>query len=126
MRRWLVLLLVLMLPLRAWLGEAMAGEMLHLPAAVAAVHATEAGPHAHGPHADCAEHAHASAAPSDAHPAFDGDCRTCASCQACSAVALAAPLPVRTATSFSHPRPLAVPLAFSSAEPHLAYKPPRH
>lgn len=126
MRRWLVLLLVLLLPMRAWVGEAMAGEMLHLPAAVmAAGHAAEAPPQGHGPHADCAGHAHASGAQPDAQPAFDPDCRTCASCQACSAVALAAQLPVRAAASFSHPQPQAVPLAFSSAEPHLAFKPPR-
>ena len=97
----LVLLLVLMLPVRGWLGEAMAGEMLHLPATVLAAHADHASPHGHGPHADCAEHAHASGAQPDAKPAFDADCRTCASCQACSAVALATQLPVRTAASFS-------------------------
>jgi hypothetical protein len=125
MRRWFVLLLVLMLPLRGWLGEAMAGEMLHLSAAAVAGHAVEASSHGHGPHADCAGHAHASEAQPDAKPAFDADCRTCASCQACSAVALAAQLPVRTAASFSHPQPQSVSLAFSSAEPHLAFKPPR-
>lgn len=125
MRRWLLILLVLLLPLRAWLGEAMAGEMLHLPAAAVAGHAAETPAHGHGPHADCAEHAHASEVKPDAKPAFDPDCRTCASCQACSAVALAPELPVRTTASFSHPQPQAVPLAFSSAEPHLAFKPPR-
>lgn len=124
MRRWLLILLVLLLPLRAWLGDAMAGEMLHLPAAAAAPHAQHAASHDHGMHGDCAGHPDASAADSE-HPALDGDCRTCASCQACSAVALAAPPVARTTASFSHPQPQAVPLAFSSAEPHLAFKPPR-
>ena len=132
MRRWLLLLVVLLLPLRGWMGDAMAGQFaVHAAAAVQShVHAVE---HAAPPlqaH-DCADHAHA--APVQAQPAADaagpqadGDCPTCASCQACSSVALSPASAGPAATVFSHPRPQTAHAAFASAEPAHFFKPPRH
>lgn len=135
MRRWLLILMLVLLPLRGWVGEAMAGDMLRQHGMPMATQAKAAGhaqhvsvPHCHeAVHAgqDCGKHAAPAASAPDAGSHAAGHAPTCASCQACSSVALGpcvfAPEPVR----FSHPRPLADPVTFTSAEPALAFKPPR-
>lgn len=132
MRRWLLLLVVLLLPLRGWMGDAMAGEFsAHAAVGVQShAHAVEHGAPALQAH-DCADHAHA--APVQARPAADaaapqadGDCPTCASCQACSSVALFPASAGPAATVFSQRRPQTAPAAFASAEPAHFFKPPRH
>lgn len=132
MRRWLLLVLVLLLPVRAWVGDAMAGDMLQQHLASAVTHeahaqaAAEASQHsaAH----DCDEHRQAAVEPAadeaSAGPAH-ADCATCASCQACSSVALSPAPPAAAGSSIAHPQPRAVVLAYASAEPALAFKPPR-
>lgn len=127
MRRWLLLVMVLLLPLRGWVGEAMAGEMLqqHV-AAMSSQHHAAPAPAAH----DCDHHGSA-AAPAEVDEAAqqpmqpDGDCATCASCQACSSVALWPPLPVLDAPTAIQSAPHGGQGSFSSAEPVLAFKPPR-
>lgn len=130
MRRWLLVFLVLLLPLRGWVGEAMAGQVLHERMAqvqladAAAVHAQRAAQHHHhdgegAPHAH-----HGLVAPGDAATAH-GDCGTCASCQVCSSVALSPSVPVIAAGGFSQPRPETPQRAYTSAEAVLAFKPPR-
>jgi hypothetical protein len=138
MRRWLFLLLIVLLPLRGWVGEAMAGQMLQQATAGAHAHAmAQASQHAHAPamHGDTAAphamaagccdddsaHAPAQAAPSHA----GGDCGTCASCQVCSAVALAPPQAAVAPAGFTHPPPPAPERRYASAERALAFKPPR-
>lgn len=122
MRRWLLILVILLLPLRGWMGEAMAGQMHHA-AAGAHAHLQAPVPVAqpsleHG----CGEHAQAA----QAQPQADGDPPTCASCQVCSAVALSpAGTPV-AGSDFSHPKPQTVQLAYASADAGLFFKPPRH
>ena len=134
MHRWLLLLVVLLLPLRGWMGHAMATQAVE-PAfvgvqahALAAGHGARAG-HGHG----CDDHAQSPAVQVDAaQPAADSaspqghaDCPTCASCQACSSVALS-PAPAASADMvFSHPRPRTAHAAFASAEPAHLFKPPR-
>ena len=118
MRRWLVLLMLVLLPLRGWVGEAMAGEMIQQQ-----LH----GPHAAAQHAmdhDCAGHAGHAGHPD--HEAAKADpCSTCASCQVCSAVALAVPLRTVPCASFGHAPPRFEAPAFASAERQLAFKPPK-
>lgn len=135
MRRWLLLLMVVLLPLRAWAGEAMAGQMLQaaLPpaqhagqplAAPGAGHHAQAAPTAHH---DCDEALPAAAA--QPHHGQDAagmdDCPTCAHCQACSAVALSPPEPLAAVSSFTQARPLGGAGAHASAEQPHAFKPPR-
>ncbi|MGV3493509.1 MAG: hypothetical protein ACO1OY_06545 [Ramlibacter sp.] len=134
MRRWLLLVMVLLLPLRAWVGDAMAGQMLQqaMPPAAHAMAQPATAPaaphHAHaGPtlHHDCDEAPAATGQPDPGDDAAMGDCPTCASCQACSAVALspahsALPLP-----SFPHAPPHGGTGAHASAEQPHAFKPPR-
>lgn len=113
MRRRMLFLLALVLLLRAWAGEAMAGQMLaqQLQAASAAVAAV------HPP--DCP-----GAALMDA-TADTGEmkCGSCLQCQDCSLNALPS-LPAVTAHA-AKPRPATtVPRAFSSAEARPGFKPP--
>lgn len=110
-----VYLLVAVLVLRGWVGEAMAGEMLAAQLQAAASASVPAGP-VHGP--DCAgamdQHADAESTMS---------CGSCLHCQDCSlnalpAVSLAAS-GVAPHTPFAGPAP-----AFASAEPARGLKPP--
>jgi hypothetical protein len=126
-RHWLLVFLVLLIPLRGWVGEAMAGQMLEQVMAAHEAHAEEAS-HAHmHMHLadDCDEHA-ASASPSEPSPAgAHADCGTCAACQACSSVALSTALPPPLAATVTQPRPESVQRTYASAEPLPARKPPR-
>jgi hypothetical protein len=127
MHRWLLVLLVALLPLRGWVGDAMAGQMLQqqLAAAVAAVPAGQGHHPGANAHADCMGH---QAPAADAGVALDGsptaDCPTCASCQACSSVALASVAPAPMAARFSQPPPASFDRAHASAERASAFKPP--
>ncbi|HEY0822165.1 MAG TPA: hypothetical protein VGD76_00125 [Ramlibacter sp.] len=127
MRRWLLILVILLLPLRGWMGEAMAGQMHHAPlgthAHPAATVQTAQPPAAHG----CEAHAHAAPAQdAQAQPQADADVPTCASCQVCSAVALSPAAAASPASTFSQPRPQTVQPAYASADTGLFFKPPRH
>ena len=120
MRRWLLVFLVLLLPLRGWMGDAMAGHMLQQQVLV---QEQAAEPEAVTGH-DCDHHG------TDAAQAQDpqipkADCPTCASCQVCSAVALSPALTTLALAPCHHPAPEATQPACTSAEPALAFKPPR-
>lgn len=127
-RRWFILLLIALLPLRGWVGEAMAGEMLAQRTAAAAAHAAQphdgdAGQHeAHGSGHDCMD-GHA-AAPADGTDAQHGDCPTCAACQVCSSVALGIDMPSTITATFAHVPPAWRDIHFASAEPVRAVEPP--
>jgi hypothetical protein len=120
MRRWLLLLLVALLPLRGWTGEAMAAQM---QAQHQAQPATAAAPHAAandcGGHHDQAQ-AEAATGPqgAQAHGAI------CAACQACSTMALAFTRPRLPAAPYSAAPPVPMAETFASAEPASADKPP--
>ena len=125
MRRWLLLIMILLLPLRGWVGEAMAGEMLQQQVALQQGHHESASA---GAAHDCEhQHEHGMQAEQDAQaqPPAGDHCPTCAACQVCSSVALSPALRAVPASGFHHPPPMHVQRAFSSAEPVLAFKPPR-
>ncbi|WP_290427351.1 hypothetical protein [Ramlibacter montanisoli] len=136
MHRWLLLLVVLLLPLRGWMGDAMAARAVEPAVAVAGLqahaHAIEHGARAGHGH-DCDDHGHsatvqveaAQQAADIAAPQADGDCPTCASCQACSSLALSPSPAAPAAMVFAHPRPQTAHAAFASAEPAHLFKPPR-
>jgi len=132
MRRCLYALLIVLLPLRAWVGDAMAmqmalqGSTVH---AVATAHQPDSSPepeevagHAHA-HAvtstpDCGGHA------SGETPTPHGQCQTCTACQACHNMVI--PLPV---VQFGGLHRLAFQLtaadqSFASADRALVRKPP--
>ncbi len=118
MRHWFLVLMIALLPLRGWVGDAMAVEMLAQPA-----HATLAM-HGHGAdHAD--EHAM-----SDAHCACDEHVSASSvdhqhsACDVCNLPALAMAVLDLQPRSTVH-SPLAQPAErFASSEAHRGVKPP--
>lgn len=141
MRRWLLLVMIMLLPVRGWVGDAMAGQMLQQR--THAVMAAEAQGAHHGPHRaahDCDEHrgavvaattevaadvAIAASAAAEAPPAAGGDCPTCASCQVCSSVGLSPSVPLLPGASLSQALPHTDAPSLASAEQAIAFKPPR-
>lgn len=109
MRRSVLLLLVAVLCLRVWAGEAMAGQMLTQQ--VAASHAAMA---VHGP--DCAG---AMAGQDEAEMA----CGSCLHCQDCSLNALPT-LPPQASASAQPAQALPAGAGFASAEPAPELEPP--
>jgi hypothetical protein len=127
-KRWFLVLMMLVLPLRGLVGDAMAGEMLamHMAGAAAASQVTaQAAPAAHH---ECMDHAGSASmggeAPASEPVQAGADCPTCASCQACSAVALT--LPPAPALPVAAPRapPASSDTRFASTVPAQGLKPP--
>ncbi|MDB5885546.1 MAG: hypothetical protein JWR74_1717 [Polaromonas sp.] len=140
MRHLFIVLLIALLPLRGWVSDAMAADMLvsQVQAQQRAVgeamaeHAHETGMKAHhgleiaaqqlaGASANCADHP-----PGSGPDSHDGaaHCDSCSACQACHTVALS-PAPVAVARVFNLGAvPRTAVAAFSSAEPALGQKPP--
>ena len=115
MRRLLVvLLLIALLPLRAWAGDAMAVEMALMAQAVQATPTA-----AHG---DCHEHS-AAAQPSQSTPAMD-NCNHCAACQACFSVALEPVLAQGLLLAGAAGVPVLTLHPYASADLALGQKPP--
>lgn len=115
--RWLLLLLVALLPLRGWVGDAMAGEMLRQQ--VAAV--SEAVDIQAVAHHDCMGQEQA---PADAPQTMGADCPTCAACQVCSSAAVILSTATPAAIAYSAPCPACAITHYDSAERSLALKPP--
>ena len=126
MRRLVLILMLVLLPLRGWVGEAMAMDMM----------ATQAGAtqkvasHAHGIsaestfdadiQADC--HEAAGAEPSDSTTSTH--CGTCPLCQMCHSVAAPAPFSILSTPWLPHAQPTTGPARFASAPAAFALKPP--
>ena len=135
MRTLFLALMIALLPVRGWLGDAMAIEMVRhsMPAAEAvagvAQAATEAHCHEAGDMAmnamDNASHAdHAMGDGGDNDHASHQGCGTCTACQVCHSVALGG----TELRGIAHDAPQAAPAApaarFASTEPFLGLKPP--
>lgn len=135
MRTWLLALMILLLPLRGWLGDAMAlGSATvslpsvqstsfliadnHYSAPTSASFGTESHP------------CHELSGPSGKSPADrsteHGACDTCTACQLCHGSA-APPVPWQVPThALPHPQPQTRLLGFVSAEPRRNDRPPTH
>ena len=126
MRRWLPFVLMLLLALRGLVGDAMAGQMLAQqlnaqPAPAVAVQVMAGH--------DCDSHGHPQAAAAQPEAAGEAqapdDCPTCASCQVCSSVAMSPSPVLAPALPPVRTQPQQASTAYPSAEPALAFKPPR-
>lgn len=119
MRYLVFAILIALLPLRSWAGDAMAIQM-----AAQTIPSTAMSSAAD--HADCIEHAAMAdgGATQDKVPAADGHCNTCAACQACSAVALVFPETAVALAALHHSVPQWTAARFTSAECALGQKPP--
>jgi len=136
MRTLLLALMIALLPIRGWLGDAMAVEMVRhsLPDATAV--AEEASPASMAAQAHCHEAMEAADSGMDtmAHHAGSHDdnggadhqgCGTCTACQVCHTVALGGGMPlVDTVHSAPQAPPAARAARFASAEPAPGLKPP--
>ncbi len=134
MRHLLFAVLIALLPLRGWVGDAMAtqmaaGQIQHQAAQSAAEtsHLHEDVEMAHTGHAigtpalhDCAEQP----ADGDGSHAADGHCETCAACQACHTVALTPAVPDLMPHFSASTLPLPAADSFASADAALRQKPP--
>ncbi|MGE3347745.1 MAG: hypothetical protein AB7I35_09955 [Ramlibacter sp.] len=132
MRRWLLIVMIALLPLRVWAGDVMAAQMLtqQLGATKTVAHSghqswtpahmgTETGGMAH---ADClgmtADQHEAHQAPASV------DCGTCVACQVCHSVALMVPTLAQTASAAHPGAPVMRVEPFASAVLALGIKPP--
>ncbi|MBI2768152.1 MAG: hypothetical protein HYX47_00885 [Burkholderiales bacterium] len=121
MRHLILVLMIALLPVRGWVGEAMAGQMLAQQLSAIKTIAAHAQPERSAGHfspedsmksmADC---------PGHSQPAQG----TCSGCQMCSLLALDAAVPTVLPVAPAHPLPVALPAAFASAEPAPGFKPP--
>ena len=121
MRHWILALMIALLPIRSWMGDAMAVAMLASPAH-AMDHAASATDHAmHTDHAMDREHARTGA---HADMQDSGSEHTHKSCEVCNGPAMALSIPVAPILAPQHG--VLVPPAerFASSEPHRGTKPP--
>ncbi|MES2482015.1 MAG: hypothetical protein V4609_08470 [Pseudomonadota bacterium] len=134
MRTLLLALMIALLPIRGWLGDAMAFEMVRhsLPAAEAVVSATSGIAESHCHEATMeADTGHGMAAMHDnggdaqqPHGTDHANCGTCVACQVCHTVALGGMPLVDTPHAAPQAPPAARAARFASAEPVLGLKPP--
>lgn len=130
MRRWVFLLLIVLLPLRGWIGDAMAMQMAlpgqHAPASSAMPHgedtgATHARAFASAGADNCDEHAGTQSA---GQAVDDAHCDACTLCQTCHTVAVLQSPDLLTALQLSPLSPAATMHGFASADRALFLKPP--
>ncbi len=130
MRRWFILIMIALLPIRGWVGDVMAADMVTQRMAAAAqvpVQAQQPAPAAADSHADC--HGNAAADSPASQPAGDSntaaaDCGNCTSCQVCHAVAMAVTPGVDPVAPAHSAAPPLRGTHFASAEPARGFKPP--
>ena len=152
MHHLVLALMIVLLPLRGWMGDAMATSMATGMATTvsASAHKTSLSKYLEGQASaqtalvadlqalpDCAGHFASQAAPAqDAHDAHDahvahdvkeshgGHGQPCQSCQACHTVALSPSLPDLRGAFIAPPMPRSVAAEFTSAVAALGQKPP--
>lgn len=142
MRILLLALMIALLPLRSWVGDAMAMEMVANTLSDTEI-ATNFAAHrtdntrakaqfdnqpAAMNHADCPGHtamvASSDSPADDAHQAHAADCATCAACQICHTMALTPMALQITSTALPAGLPQASSHHFASAERAPGFKPP--
>ena len=132
MRRLIFILMIALLPLRGWMGEAMATEMaamhliasqaIHTPASVifSLENKVSQAKSTQIP-ADCDLHAAAQAGDSGNDLASD---HACTHCQACHAAGLVSTVQMNSVSTTNNPAPHAHVSLFASANIALSQKPP--
>ena len=127
MRRFFLILMIALLPLRGWVGDAMAMEMLvQHPIAMQNIAASADKSSANGlfdaeMQAECPGHAEPATPVSDSGPSH---CGSCPLCQICHTVAAPAPWSIQPSGWLSHALPEVAHTRFASAPAAFALKPP--
>ena len=129
MRVLVLALAILLLPLRGWLGDAMAVQGVQGAQPQQTMSASaEAGAALHAMHdmADTAGMAHDHAShPPAAHAPANPDCKTtCTDCQLCHSVAMTVWPALALLGAAPREAPSFRPVVFASAEPARGFKPP--
>lgn len=137
MRTLLLALMIALLPIRGWLGDAMAVEMVRHSLPAASLVAQEASPASVAVDAHCHEAMEAADSgdmSTMAHHHDDGNgsdhgtdhqgCGTCTACQVCHTVALGGTPLIDIVHSAPQAPPAAHAARFASAEPVPGLKPP--
>lgn len=127
MRALFLALMITLLPLRGWVGDVMAMELVAPTLAASPAHA----PVHHAAMADC-EHTGAHGGHADALPQVQdageahagGDCASCSACQICHSVALTAVLPLLPTPVLPSATPQSRQPQYASAERAPGFKPP--
>ena len=122
MRYLVVALMIFLLPLRGWTGDAMATHMAIT--AVTAVSSETGATHTHEKSAltDCAGHQGSGQADSSVLKSANGE--TCQACQACHTVALSSNIAADSVLFVAPSPPLVTAAQFTSADTALGQKPP--
>lgn len=121
MRVLLLALMIALLPVRGWVGNAMAVDMAAQQAQQAAANA-ESGIEASAMPEDCPMHAQASEA--ETSQADGAHCNGCNTCELCLALASFTWPGLQPAAFTLHAEPLAGGTLFTSAERASGFKPP--
>ena len=124
MRHWILVLMIALLPIRSWMGDAMAVAMLATPAhSMAQMASAEPSPHAdHSAHEAAAAQQHSGM--HDNTVQSSGSEHTHKSCEVCNGPAMPFAVP-SLPTPMPAPGMLTPPAErFASAEPHQGIKPP--
>jgi hypothetical protein len=137
MRRLFVALMILMLPLRSWIGDVMAMELMQPALQAVHAHATDTPEaaslardgDAHAMHdAHAAGHGHATPVATDGaadgHAGHGSSHLACTACQVCHSVAMAETAPALAGEALPHAAPQAALPHFASAEARLLAEPP--
>ncbi len=114
MRRLVLILMLVLLPLRGWTADAMGSGMLMPMNPMPVAAQAEANTH------DCMGH---EASEEVAAPSDDA-CPTCTVCQICHTVALSTLVVTLVSAALPFALPQALPPRFASAEAALSIKPP--
>jgi hypothetical protein len=114
MRRFVLILMLVLLPLRGWTVDAMGSAMLMPTNPISVTAQSEASAH------DCMGHETSD----DVAAQNDDDCPTCTLCQICHTVALSASFEHSFIATKTFALPSATPQVFASAEAALSIKPP--
>lgn len=125
MRTVLLALMIVLLPLRGWMGDAMAISMMGMQLGASAQSHAEAAQA--GEHADCAGTS-MMAAPVQAPSGEAADpmaaCESCSLCQACNSVVMGVVALNAAALSITQTSPLGILPHFTSAQLQRGQKPP--
>lgn len=139
MRFFVIAFMIALLPVRGWLGDAMAADMLRATLAqneiateniADSAYSSRAGSHFSSEnstsqmpagHADCAGHEPADNADDTG---MDAHCSTCTVCQTCHTVALSPVMASLSAAPHPHALPASLQPRYASAERALFIKPP--
>ena len=130
MRRWFILIMIALLPIRGWVGDVMAADMVTQRLATLAqvtVMAPQPADATADPHADChgKAAAHSPASPPAGHSDMAvTDCGNCTSCQVCHSVAMVMAPGVAAVAPAHSAAPTLRGTHFASAEPARGFKPP--